>query len=147
MRLRRLLSPRQRFRPANLIQALADGEAMPSTREILGHFPYVITLQMQLKRCGHGKKLIIQRDSSADTTNPDTALIKLITRAHMWFEEMKIGLSFKEIAEKENVDQRLVTRTIQCALPSTRHHISVTQRVRTHKPLLSEAPSSPQPTC
>ena len=33
----------------------------------------------------------------------------------MWFEEMKTGLSYKEIADEAKIDQRLVARTIQCA--------------------------------
>ena len=32
----------------------------------------------------------------------------------MWFDQMKTGLSFKEIAENEKVDERLVARTIRC---------------------------------
>ncbi|MEQ9518448.1 MAG: recombinase family protein [Parvibaculum sp.] len=76
--------------------------------------PHIITLQTQLKRCGHGKKLIVRSESSADPTSVDTSLIKLIGRAHMWFDEMKSGSSYKEIAAKKNVDERLVARTIRC---------------------------------
>ena len=76
--------------------------------------PHVIKLQTQLKRCGHGKKLIVRSESSADPTSVNTSLIKLIGRAHMWFDEMKRGSSYKEIAAKEKVDERLVARTIRC---------------------------------
>lgn len=77
--------------------------------------PHTITLQTQLKRCGHGKKLIVRGESSNDQTSVDTSLVKLIARAHMWFNQMKTGSSYKDIAENENVDERLVSRTIRCA--------------------------------
>ncbi|MBL4871763.1 MAG: hypothetical protein JKX72_12520, partial [Robiginitomaculum sp.] len=72
------------------------------------HPPHIITLQTQLKRCGHGKKLIVRSESSNDPTSVDTSLIKLIARAHMWLDQMKTGLSYKEIADEEKVDERLV---------------------------------------
>jgi len=101
--------------PTNLILVLSGGKDVCAIKETHDAPPYIITLQMQLKRCGHGKKLIIRKESSTDTTSADSSLIKLIARAHMWFEEMKTGLSYKEIADIAKVDQRLVARTIQCA--------------------------------
>ena len=91
----------------------SDPEAEP-TDSASDRPPHVIKLQTQLKRCGHGKKLIVRSESSADPASVDTSLIKLIGRAHMWFDEMKSGSSYKEIAEKEKVDERLVARTIRC---------------------------------
>lgn len=76
---------------------------------------HLITLETNLKRCGQGKKLIIRRDASDGSLNADTSLLKLIARAHMWFDLMKSGLSYKEISDQEKVDERLVARTIQCA--------------------------------
>ncbi len=76
--------------------------------------PHIIILQTQLKRCGHGKKLIVRSERSADPASVDTSLIKLIGRAHKWFDEMKSGSSYKEIAANEKIDERLVARTIRC---------------------------------
>lgn len=99
----------------DLTRVLSDDNDPSLTEETHPHAPHIITLQMQLKRCGQGKKLIIRKESSTDATSADSSLIKLIARAHMWFEEMKTGLSYKEIADDAKVDQRLVARTIQCA--------------------------------
>jgi len=101
--------------PGNLIAFLSNEQGAKPTDGASDHPPHIITLQTQLKRCGHGKKLIVRSESSTDPTSVDTSLIKLITRAHMWFEQMKTGLSYKEIADEEKVDERLVARAIRCA--------------------------------
>jgi len=100
--------------PDKFIAFLSSDQEADLTDSASDRARHIITLQTQLKRCGHGKKLIVRSDSSTDATSVDTSLIKLIGRAHMWFDQMKTGLSFKEIAEKEKVDERLVARTIRC---------------------------------
>lgn len=101
--------------PDRLTAFLSSDQEIELTDITSDRPPHIITLKTQLKRCGHGKKLIVRSDCSADPDSVDTSLIKLIGRAHMWFDHMKTGLSFKEIAEKEKVDERLVARTIRCA--------------------------------
>ncbi len=100
--------------PDGLTAFLSSDPEAELTYSASDRAPHIITLQTQLKRCGQGKKLIVRSDSSTDPASVDTSLIKLIGRAHMWFDQMKTGSSFKEIAEKEKVDERLVARTIRC---------------------------------
>jgi len=101
--------------PEGLKTFLFNHKDAQQTDRTADHPPLIITLQTQLKRCGHGKKLIVRSESSTELTSVDTSLIKLIARAHLWFEQMKTGSSYKEIADKEKVDERLVARTIRCA--------------------------------
>lgn len=95
-----------------LLNGIDSPQTAPSAHDQPNH---LIILKTNLKRCGQGKKLIIRRDASDGSLNADTSLIKLIARAHMWFDLMKSGLSYKEISDQEKMDERLVARTIQCA--------------------------------
>jgi site-specific DNA recombinase len=103
------------IRPDKFKTFLSSDQEAEVTDSASDRPPHIIILQTQLKRCGHGKKLIVRSESSTGPASVDTSLIKLIGRAHMWFDQMKTGLSFKEIAENEKVDERLVARTIRCA--------------------------------
>ena len=100
--------------PDRLKTFLSSDQEAEATDSASDRPPHIIILQTQLKRCGHGKKLVVRSNSSTDPTSVDTSLIKLIGRAHMWFDEMKSGSSYKEIAANEKVDERLVARTIRC---------------------------------
>lgn len=101
--------------PGGLKTFLSNRKDAQTTDGFADYPPHIITLQIQLKRCGHGKKLIVRSESLTDQTSVDTSLVKLIARSHMWLDQMKTGSSYKEIAEKEKVDERLVSRTIRCA--------------------------------
>jgi len=76
---------------------------------------HVLNIQTRLKRSGNGKRLVIGPQSETATRQPDPALLKTIARAHLWFDELKRGKSFKEIALANNIDQRHVARTIRLA--------------------------------
>jgi len=78
--------------------------------------PHLIKRAFQLKRCGNGRKLIIGQQKADDTTKPDPSLLKTLARAHAWFEDLKAGLSYKEIATRDAIDERLVARCIRLAL-------------------------------
>ena len=78
--------------------------------------PYLIKRAFQLKRCGHGRKLIIGQQKADDKSQPDPSLIRTIARAHAGFEDLTSGLSYKAIATRDTIDERLVARTIRLAL-------------------------------
>jgi site-specific DNA recombinase len=42
-------------------------------------------------------------------------LLKAIAQAHIWFEDLKAGKSYKNIAAQYKIDQRHVARTIKLA--------------------------------
>tara|TARA_R110000868_G_scaffold56546_2_gene174917 strand:- start:468 stop:965 length:498 start_codon:yes stop_codon:yes gene_type:complete len=77
--------------------------------------PHTIARAFQLKRCGNGKKLIIGQIKDDDRPRADPSLVKAIARAHVWFEDLKTGQSYKEIASRCGIDERLVARTIRLA--------------------------------
>lgn|GEM_PF-6060286 len=78
--------------------------------------PHLMTRAFQLKRCGHGKKLIIEQNNTDENSQPDPSLPKTIARAHAWFDDLKSGLSYKEIAIRDAIDERHVARSIHLAL-------------------------------
>lgn len=77
--------------------------------------PHIITKSFQLKRCGNGKKLIIGQIKDDEKPRADPSLVKAIARAHAWLEDLKTGLSYKEIASRDGIDDRLIARTIRLA--------------------------------
>jgi hypothetical protein len=77
--------------------------------------PVVLTRQCQLKRVGNGKKLIIEAKGSDNSAQPDASLLKTIARAHAWLEDLKAGLSYREIGARDTIDERLVARTVRLA--------------------------------
>lgn len=77
--------------------------------------PLTITRAYQLKRCQHGKRLIIRQNDRNETSQPDLSLVKAIARAHAWFEDLKAGASYKDIAMRNGIDQRLIARTVRLA--------------------------------
>ncbi|PKP78873.1 MAG: hypothetical protein CVT81_01885 [Alphaproteobacteria bacterium HGW-Alphaproteobacteria-3] len=78
--------------------------------------PHVIKRAFQIKRCGNGRKLIIGQHRADDTPQPDPSLLRTIARAHAWFGDLKSGLSYKEIATRDAIDERLIARTVRLAL-------------------------------
>ena len=77
--------------------------------------PHIIARAFQLKRCGNGKKLIIEHIKDDDRPRADPSLVKAIARAHAWFENLKTGLSYNEIASRSGIDERVVAQTIRLA--------------------------------
>lgn len=70
---------------------------------------------MQIKRCEHGKKIILGQTSDAKPAKADPSLLKAIARAHTWLDDLKAGQSYKAIAARDGIDQRYVARTIRLA--------------------------------
>lgn len=77
--------------------------------------PRLITRAFQIKRCGHGRKLIIGQNKDSDSAQPDSSLLRTVARAHTWLNDLKSGLSYKEIATRDAIDERLVARTVRLA--------------------------------
>lgn len=77
--------------------------------------PHLIKRSFQLKRCGNGRKLILGQHEAGDTPRPDPSLLRTIARAHAWFGDLKSGLSYKEIATRDAIDERLVARSMRLA--------------------------------
>jgi len=76
---------------------------------------HIITHRIQLKRSSHGKRIILDRGKNNEQGKVDPSLLKAIARAHIWFDDLKAGCSYKDIAARENIDQRHVARTIRLA--------------------------------
>jgi len=76
---------------------------------------HIITQRIHLKHSSHGKRIILDRGRNNGTGKVDPVLLKALARAHIWFEDLKAGRSYKEIAVRENIDQRHVARTIRLA--------------------------------
>ncbi len=76
---------------------------------------HIIALRIHLKQFSHGKRIILDRGRNNELGKVDPSLLKAIARAHIWFEDLKAGRSYKEIAVRENIDQRHVARTIRLA--------------------------------
>lgn len=96
----------------DLLMPAAEPQPIKSNQQ---ERPHVITRQFQLKRCGHGRKLIIGQLNAHEKPQADPSLIKAIARAHAWFDDLKTGLSYREIALRDGIDQRVVARTIRLA--------------------------------
>lgn len=78
---------------------------------------HVISRGIHLKRTGYGKRIIpgkIERNDR-ESEKPDLSLLKVIAHARIWFDDLKAGLSYKEIAKKTGIDQRHIARTIRLA--------------------------------
>ena len=69
------------------------------------------SVPFQLRKRGVETKLIL-----ADATvGRDDTLIRNIARAHQWFNEIKAGRSFDEIAEAEGISKRRIQQMIDLA--------------------------------
>ena len=77
--------------------------------------PHVVSRPFQIKRSGHGKRIVLGQQNDAKSTKADPSLLRSITRAHIWFNDLRAGLSYKDIAIRDAIDQRLVARTIRLA--------------------------------
>lgn len=75
----------------------------------------VISRSMHLKQSGHGKRIILSHVKGRDSARVDPAMVKMIAHAHSWLDDLKSGLSYKQIALRDRIDQRHVARTIRVA--------------------------------
>ena len=76
----------------------------------------VIHLPLRLKRRGVEARLVVGGDAEP-VSNPDTALIALIAKAHRWCDQMTDGstASITELAVRENEDRNEISRHLPLA--------------------------------
>ena len=75
----------------------------------------IISRSMHLKQSGHGKRIILSDVKGRDSARVDPVMVKMIAHAHSWLDDLKSGLSYKQIAVRDEIDQRHVARTIRVA--------------------------------
>ncbi len=91
-----------------------------SSDKLAGRGPTHLTLTrlipMQMRRRGIEMKFVIGGNSQVSRSS-DPALLKLIARAHCWFDDLAIGraASMVEIGKREKVGKRYVSRIIRLA--------------------------------
>ena len=73
-------------------------------------------IPMQMRRRGIEMKFVVNGDSKA-SLRTDPALLKMIARAHCWFDDLASGRasSMVEIGKREKVGKRYVSRIIRLA--------------------------------
>ena len=78
------------------------------------NIPLTRRVPMQMKRRGVEMRLVIPNANIAPA-NQDHALIRSITQAHRWFEELLAGdvVNIQAIAQREGLDQGAVSRTMR----------------------------------
>ena len=76
----------------------------------------MIDLPLRLKRRGVEAKLVVGGDAEP-VSNPDTALIALIAKAHRWCDRMTDGstASITDLAVRENEDRNEISRSLPLA--------------------------------
>ena len=87
-----------------------DGAELPSVTL------HLLTLPVQLKRRGVEMKLIMTGEA-APQSGGDRNLIRLVARAHRWFEDLKSGQAknISDIARREDMDVGDVSRALPLA--------------------------------
>ena len=77
---------------------------------------YPLILPIRLKRRGVEMRIIME-SKTATTTSSDANLITLISKAHLWFEDLNSGnaASIEDIATKENMNASDVSRYLPLA--------------------------------
>src|SRR5688500_703666 len=78
--------------------------------------PLTISIEARALRCGKQVRLVVGEIHSV-TRSPDPALIKLVTDAHRWFEDLRSGraASTAAIAERDRQQVSHVSRTLRLA--------------------------------
>lgn len=78
------------------------------------HLKLTRLIPLQMRRRGVEMKFVVNGDSAART---DPVLLKLIARAHCWFDDLISGraASMVEIAKREKVGKRYVSRVMRLA--------------------------------
>ena len=78
------------------------------------HLKLTRLIPLQMRRRGVEMKFVVNGDSAPRT---DTVLLKLIARAHCWFDDLISGraASMVEIAKREKVGKSYVSRVIRLA--------------------------------
>ncbi len=70
-----------------------------------------LTIPFRIRRKGVEAKF----DTGKEASNIDTVLLRNVAKAHRWFEKLKQGLSFAEIAEQEKLSVRRIQQLMDHA--------------------------------
>jgi len=97
-----------------------------TTRRALGLQPsdeeqrtFTLLIRARLYRTGHDLRLVINNDPAVDEAGVvDKALVKLIARGRLWYEQLTTGQrsSLREIAQAEQLDERYISRILYGSL-------------------------------
>ena len=91
-------------------EAVAD--AIEISEEELNPDVRTVDVPFQFRKRGVEAKLVI----GADTSQPiDATLIRSIARAHQYYDAIKSGQTFEEIAKTENLSKRRIMQVIDLA--------------------------------
>ncbi|MFC4349198.1 recombinase family protein [Kordiimonas lipolytica] len=95
------------------IGPISDSDETPDQQK---NDPPRITVPVQLKRRGAEMRLVIPGQKS-ESKPTDETLVKLVARAHCWFEDLKTGKveKVRDIAEREQVHPADVSRILPLA--------------------------------
>jgi len=98
----------------NMRVQLSDGDTGQSV-DGLQDTLIQLTIPLKLKRRGAETKLVLGGDTPA--FNLDQKMIKMIARAHIWFQQLSTGVvtSVHQIAEQEKCDASEVSRVMPLA--------------------------------
>ena len=79
-----------------------------------------VLLPIQIKRSGLNVRMIVQSPDYQQKGNIDTRLVKLLSRAHHWFNKLSTGKvrSIKELGEQEKLSASHVSRVMLVAFLS-----------------------------
>ncbi|WP_020182138.1 recombinase family protein [Methylotenera sp. 1P/1] len=107
----------------NLVPIIEDARTSLriNTREWLSSerndYRHKITLPIQLKRSGLNMRLIVEATDHDIKRNPDVRMVKLLSRAHHYFNQLTSGKvrSVKEIGEQEKLSSSHVSRVMLLA--------------------------------
>ena len=89
----------------------------PDITPVENEATFVITVPVELKRCGLSVRLIVRVPGYEAPREPNSKLIGLLSKAHDWFEKLTSGRydSICAIAQEENLTRNYVTRVINLA--------------------------------
>jgi site-specific DNA recombinase len=76
-----------------------------------------INVPARIRRCGGSSRLIITDDGMETAREPDLALVRILSRAHDWFNRLSTGKaeSAADIARNERLTRSYVTRVVRLA--------------------------------
>jgi hypothetical protein len=101
------------------IKIILNGEALGKHLDIYlsaddpDNSTLTITAPFQLRKRGQESKLIIGNE--ADAPERDTVLIRNIAKAHAWYNQIKQGRTFDQIADQENTRSATIRHNINLA--------------------------------
>ena len=92
---------------------------VPDTQAMPQHHAGQLCIKVptRIARCGGAKRIIIADDELDGERGPDPALVKLLSRAHDWFEKLINGTvtSAADIARDDGLTRSYVTRVLRLA--------------------------------